>query len=257
MPLYEARRKALEAADRRRRLNDVMGGPGRKLGGGIETKRMTPREAAAWVIQSIFGYLKRVADLLASAAERRVKDEKTCGSVSVETVRQEAEKALEESISNTSPSSSSVSVLPLPSGVLTQPTPTSSLALKSTQKANQHVPNSIILIRRTRTSPSPDARPSKRPRISPSPAIAQRLDAPSSEEWPCPTCTLLNRTLAVLCSVCVTIRPLARGADWLCLGCGEEANKARFWTCKGCGKMKTGMKSLADSLHRRRPFLAL
>jgi len=63
VPLYEARRKALGAADHRRRLNGMMGGPGRKLGGGIETKRMTPREAAAWVISSVIRY-KKVTDVL-------------------------------------------------------------------------------------------------------------------------------------------------------------------------------------------------
>jgi hypothetical protein len=47
--LHEAKCKVLEATDRRRRLNRVMGGPGRKLGGGTETKRMTTRGAAAWV----------------------------------------------------------------------------------------------------------------------------------------------------------------------------------------------------------------
>ena len=64
VPLYDARRKAVDAADRRRRLNGAMGGPGRKLGGGIETARMTPREAAAWVIPPVFCDLERGTDAL-------------------------------------------------------------------------------------------------------------------------------------------------------------------------------------------------
>ena len=64
VPLYDARRKAMDAADRRRRLSGAMGGPGQKLGGGIETTRMTPREAAAWVISPVFCDFERVTDAL-------------------------------------------------------------------------------------------------------------------------------------------------------------------------------------------------
>ena len=62
VPLSEARRKALEAANRRRRLNDVTGGPGRKLGGSTAAKRMTPREAAAWVNLPVSSHLRGVTD---------------------------------------------------------------------------------------------------------------------------------------------------------------------------------------------------
>ena len=144
--------------------------------------------------------------------------------------------ALEESISDTSPSGSSVLVPPPPSAV---PTPTSNMASGSTRKSDQHAPNDVVPIHRRPPSPPPDARSSKRPRLSPAPAAAQWRDAPSAAEWPCAACTFLNTALALQCSVCLTIRPLARGADWLCLGCGQEANEARLWTCKGCGKMKT------------------
>jgi len=62
VPLYEARGKVLEAADCRRRLNGVMGGLGQKRG--TETKQMTPREAAAWVISPVSNYLGRVTGVL-------------------------------------------------------------------------------------------------------------------------------------------------------------------------------------------------
>ena len=152
------------------------------------------------------------------------------------------EKALEESSSDVSLSTSSVSSPPPPSTAPTQRTPTSNIASKSIQDSRQNDPNHTVPIRRARTPPSPDARPpSKRPRLAPSSAIAQGAKPSShspSSEWPCAACTFLNRPLALQCSVCATIRPLAGGADWLCLGCGEEANEALFWTCKGCGRMK-------------------
>ena len=60
VPLHEARRKALEAANRRRRLGGVMGGPGRKLGSGTESKQLAPREAAAWVNLISFQLLGKI-----------------------------------------------------------------------------------------------------------------------------------------------------------------------------------------------------
>ena len=164
--------------------------------------------------------------------------------MSVETIQQEAERALKESSSDVSPSYSSVSVRNPPLTAPTQSSPTLNMA-STIQKSyyHYHDQNSRIQIRRPRTPPSPDARPpSKRPRLEALPAInVQRLEPAShspSEGWSCSACTFLNRPLALQCSVCATIRPLARGTDWLCLGCGEEANEARFWTCKCCGKVK-------------------
>ena len=50
LPPHQARLKALEAAEKRRQISRVLGGPGgNRLGGRISTKGLSPRELAAQV----------------------------------------------------------------------------------------------------------------------------------------------------------------------------------------------------------------
>ncbi|CAK5280398.1 unnamed protein product [Mycena citricolor] len=77
LPPHLARTKALEAAEKRRKVTAVLGSGGR-LGGGGSNSRLSPREQAA------------------RAAERRARDEKACGVG--ELALQEADKAAKESV---------------------------------------------------------------------------------------------------------------------------------------------------------------
>ncbi|KAK7686699.1 hypothetical protein QCA50_010299 [Cerrena zonata] len=79
LPPHLAKAKALEAAEKRRKVSQVLGGP-KRLGGGIRNGNKSPRELAA------------------EAAERRIRDERACGS-GEEAIR-ETEKAAREGIVN-------------------------------------------------------------------------------------------------------------------------------------------------------------
>ncbi|TCD62153.1 hypothetical protein EIP91_007281 [Steccherinum ochraceum] len=80
LPPHVARSKALEAAEKRRKIGSMMSGS-RRLGGAVTMGNRSPRELAA------------------EAAERRAKDEKACASG--ETADREAAKAAQESIEDT------------------------------------------------------------------------------------------------------------------------------------------------------------
>ncbi|KAG6851382.1 hypothetical protein H0H93_005780 [Arthromyces matolae] len=78
LPPHMARAKALEAAEKRRQRTQVLGASGRRLGGRIDTKNLSPRVLAA------------------QAAERRARDEKSCASGAL--AEAEAAKAAKDSI---------------------------------------------------------------------------------------------------------------------------------------------------------------
>ncbi|KAF9270762.1 WLM-domain-containing protein [Marasmius fiardii PR-910] len=81
LPPHLARAKALEAAERRKLQDQVMGGGGRRLGGGSQSNQnLSPRELAA------------------RAADRRARDDKACGQGDI--AKQEAEKASKNSVQN-------------------------------------------------------------------------------------------------------------------------------------------------------------
>lgn len=92
-------------------------------------------------------------------------------------------------------------------------------------------------------------------------------------EWPCPTCTLLNPLQHLSCDACATVRPseystnqpqpnLAPGTGktgpdqtvfgvggkgagigiaegWFCGVCGEGPTSWERWSCEGCGVVRT------------------
>ncbi|KAK0208675.1 WLM domain-containing protein [Desarmillaria ectypa] len=80
VPLHMSRAKALEAAEKRRRAAQVLGGGGRRVGTGSSGTRNG----------------KSLRELAAMAAEQRARDEKACGLGA--RAEQEAEKAAKESV---------------------------------------------------------------------------------------------------------------------------------------------------------------
>ncbi|KAK1235562.1 hypothetical protein PQX77_001207, partial [Marasmius sp. AFHP31] len=81
LPPHLARATALDAAEKRRQIAQVMGGGGKRLGGSSRmNQQLSPRELAA------------------RAADRRARDDKACGQGVL--ARQEAEKASKDGIQN-------------------------------------------------------------------------------------------------------------------------------------------------------------
>jgi len=198
----------------------LLSGGGRLGGLGAARRGMTPRQLAA------------------EAAERRARDEKACGSGDL--ARREADKAFKESIEDKAidltddaegydsdivildqpPSRPGPSKVAVPQSKVGKAT---SVSKPSTSELNLASPNQAPpLASQGRSAPYPKS---------------NTANATSADlEWPCPTCTLLNKPLSLQCSACLSDRP---SIGWTCITCGEIGMPHQFWTCRFCGSLKT------------------
>ncbi|KAG2350923.1 WLM-domain-containing protein [Suillus weaverae] len=217
-PPHLARLRALEAAEKRQRVNGVLGGGGR-LGGRRVTalQDMDPRELAA------------------QAAERRKRDEIECGSGTL--AQREAERAAKESIEgiidltddsplepwslcftvrpSNSPSASQPRVVAGPS----RPQGRTSGSISDAQKKSR-----VIAVKQPSNAKDPTP-PSK--------------NSADSGQWACAVCTLVNDQQAHQCTLCLTGRPQDPSMGWTCITCGEADIPHQFWSCRFCGAIKT------------------
>ncbi|KAJ3556711.1 hypothetical protein NM688_g1878 [Phlebia brevispora] len=191
-PVYIARQRALEAAEKRRRLAGVVGGS-RRLGGIAPKRNLSPRELAA------------------EAAERRVKDEKACASGA--TAQREAEKAAKESIQDevidlTTDSDSEVVILD------------ETLSSGNAVKVATQIPDAKPPVKRPHKRPSlPDSKRSRSkvrsarlttppPSGTATPVVSRGSPLPmNDDQWRCPRCTLVNEPRTLQCAACLLIRP--------------------------------------------------
>ncbi|KAG7099776.1 hypothetical protein E1B28_001588 [Marasmius oreades] len=194
LPPHLARAKALEAAEKRRRLGQVMGG-GMRLGGSSQSNQtLSPRELAV------------------RAAERRARDEKTCGQGDI--AMREAEKASKDSIQND--------------------------VIDLTLSDDEEVEITAVNPSSTPKVPGPsrtgtgEAR-NKNFRTE----ISETKPLSSKTGWTCPVCTLQNHTAASQCDACLTPRPIKQNpAGWTCSMCTESGISHDLWSCTFCGTIK-------------------
>ncbi|KAJ8489875.1 hypothetical protein ONZ45_g13410 [Pleurotus djamor] len=226
VPQHQARAKALEAAEKRRKVGSLMGRGGRL--GGTDIKNLTPRELAA------------------RAAERRARDSKACASGA--DADREAEKAAQESVSSQAIDLTGDNGIieiddprPLagPSGPskMTGPMANGRTDTDIPQMPNKELSDDIIIIddddvptdstkRHSTTAPESLSRALQQtaPKSTvglgviqsknPPPPPARASNQPS--EWACPTCTLLNPRSASQCDACLTSRPIDGSEGWKC-----------------------------------------
>ncbi|KAI3622493.1 WLM-domain-containingprotein [Moniliophthora roreri] len=183
LPLHQARAKAIEAAEKRKRVGQVLGGGGQRLGGGHLKGNLdlTPRELAA------------------QAAERRAQDEKSCGQGNL--AQQEAEKAAKDSIEN--------NVVDLTLEDLDDDAVDSNVGRIQTEVVSSAaVPKPS---KRSSSSGSDLSSVKKKPRsilLEKSNQVVQSTSVTivnphhnqgTSSGWTCPVCTLKNREMALQC----------------------------------------------------------
>ncbi|KAF7302562.1 WLM domain-containing protein [Mycena chlorophos] len=260
LPPHLARAKAIEAAEKRRQMAQVLGGGGgRRLGSGrLDTANLSPRELAA------------------RAAERRARDEKECGHGSAELAQREADKAAAESVKHDvidltldsdddeiKTVTTVVQTKPVPGPSTNKPKPKPAVKSRpvrpapSSAAANANAPPSawtcsVCTFINTPAAQKCDACLSSPPKdadasASPPPkkartAAAAPASASVSAEWTCSVCTLVNPTTAHRCDACMTERPPGPddrdSAGWGCLVCGETGMPHEFWSCRSCGSIK-------------------
>lgn len=242
VPMQQAKSQAVLAAEKRAIAAGIMGSSGgRKLGGvsKLGTTMKTPREMAA------------------EAAERRARDEKTCGSISDDAIQRESAKAAEESILDIpdidvppSPPTASTSMLLPPPNKRSLPSPERSATAPDYGSKRQRKDEGVDW-----TSLSPAAAAAWRRQAGISQTSSDYEVATSSgsaprpprraatdiggKGWDCKVCTLVNRPLALTCEACGAYKPIDPLMGWTCLECGEGGNAVEWWTCKKCGRMKS------------------
>ncbi|THH20610.1 hypothetical protein EW146_g814 [Bondarzewia mesenterica] len=221
LPPHLARQRALEAAEKRRKVSSVLSGGGKLGGGSLARSGLSPRQLAAL------------------AAERRARDAKACGSGAL--AEQEAQKASKESVKHdaidlTEDSDSDDVIFvddftPIPGS--------SQVAIPQSEKVASAP--ALAQSRNSQTS-SPRARSSptaQRPATFRSMPPART--SPTEKIWSCSVCTLINEPLAFQCEACMTPRaqPQEPSLGWMCGVCGEQGIDHQFWTCNFCGSVKT------------------
>lgn len=208
------------------------------------------------VIAEVRRHLSHFARADMKAAERRIRDDKSCQTQheghTIE-VEEEVRKAQQESVGinaedleqqdpaekgvNEDPTGSRAEVevvvisddddpAPLPNTTLPSRQPTS----QSSQPRSTHPVDSL---------PAKKQRPTRLPSDRPhrSPGDNRQIPSPPND-WTCPTCTLINPAQSLACEACTTSRPVGRrgpGEGWYCEFCGSGPREMGYWSCAECG----------------------
>ncbi|TFY65780.1 hypothetical protein EVG20_g5306 [Dentipellis fragilis] len=225
LPPHLARQRALEAAEKRRKIGAVLGSGGRLGGGSLARSGLSPRQLAAL------------------AAERRANDEKACGSG--DAAEREAKKAAEDSIQDdvidlTGDSGDDVILVDGP---------------------EQVAGPSKVVIPRSKGPAASAALPAKKPpstakratmRPSSYPPQTHSASGPSSSNstWSCSACTLINNAAAFKCEACLTPRPPNPAVGWTYL---RRQSALHSYGGKARGEHFTALQGLLVDLQYHQP----
>ncbi|KAF9576543.1 hypothetical protein EC968_008021 [Mortierella alpina] len=209
---HGSREAAILAAERRRRVNEMMlPAGGRKLGGSSHD----PTSKAFWEKWHSPG------ELAALAAEQRAKDQLWCGSAetdsgepSTQVVPSETQVKPEHrqlkngtSKSDVSEASRSISVKAAEAAKRRLALESSRDASGGSKKIKRHSVSTNISTSTGINSHVQSATPQLSSLASAAAGLTP-ISATEWAEWTCPTCTLLNKPLALQCDCCLTERPL-------------------------------------------------
>lgn len=200
-----ARLKAVEAAEKRRRMGGS--GGGRRLGG--TRTQVTPRELAA------------------KAAELRNRDKHNTACASGVDAQREAEKAAKESIQSNAIDltlDSDEEIQTIKGSGTTGAGPSRPTTSSRSEPTAQIKSNSKSADSPRRSTPNFQTTNGIRP-------------DPMALPWTCETCTLINQPLALTCEACLSPPPQDPTGGWVCLDCGTEMQH-ELWMCRTCGGIK-------------------
>lgn len=201
LPPHIARVRALEAAERRRKAESLTNGGGRLGGRSSALERLSPRELAARVSLCFQNPTMFLTNSFYKAAERRQRDEVTCGSGSP--ALREAAKAAKASAVNK---------------VMIDLTNDGDDAFATHGTSG------------SKPGPSKPATGPTRERDTNNPF--------TGGQWTCPVCTLINADMALQCDACLAVRPIDASVGWVCATCGESEIPHELWSCRFCGAIK-------------------
>ncbi|KAK6908365.1 hypothetical protein I203_102366 [Kwoniella mangroviensis CBS 8507] len=258
VPEHIGRQKGLEAAEKRMNVQKVIGRGG-VLGGS--------RNMAG----------KSMKELIIEAAERRLRDDKSCAVGHGQQAEDESRKAQKESIGvdavdlqkglemdKEGESSSSGRETDTSEAKVIDLTGDSDDEVKSDEKPDEK-PNKIpktteqqrttssSQIRSTTTNNSQNKPTSSSGTSTVSRPLSSTINTPKqvavtrAQEWTCEICTLINPPSSTKCEACLTPKPaslpvqaegIKTDQGWYCTFCTSGPNDMERWSCGVCGEVR-------------------
>lgn len=269
VPIHLAREKAILAAEERSRVQKLMSGSGRALGGSGAAVRTgkSPRELAAEVLSLILKPQRLPSDCHyyppSQAAERRLRDDRTCGlDQAKEAAKASRDGVIEINEDDDDDDAAAVTPVTLASSVpasgeaaasddeieIVEPPSTRPplVADPSNLAAGEPLSRGTVLNRAQGPRPMAQTKPFApvAPRGYPPALIATPVE-PSApvDVWPCPACTYHNALQASTCAICDGSRPVLSASQkaifnrigWTCTSCGQTEIGTEWWTCVTAG----------------------
>ena len=192
---------------------------------------------------------KTIQQVVAEAAERRMRDDKACNTTNPGEAEEEVRRAQEESVGvdakdlpggsgsdirERSPSIEIIEQPPAPRSTkqVVKPGTLDSGAMKPVPADG--IANSSIRKVKPASAPTANGHPQTVPTGTKKPSAPKR-----ATEWSCPTCTLLNPLSRPACDACNTPRPPVSGGDgWWCEFCATGPIDMGLWSCVECGYVR-------------------
>ncbi|PPR06605.1 hypothetical protein CVT24_001790 [Panaeolus cyanescens] len=227
LPPYLARVQALEAAEKRRKVSQVLGN-GEKLG--CCNLSLNPREMAVRAAEQRIQNKKACASR--AFAQHEAKNAKLQNSQTVQNVQNVIDLTLDKDDLFLVYSVNSDDEIIIAKDVHPIPSKLQSSASAGPSKAKY---NSIKQLSNSTPGLASSSIPTKQ--MDP-PTLVKTTSKIPLQEWVCKVCTLVNKPHTFECDACGFHKPFDSSDGWSCLACGQTGISHDLWTCIFYGYMK-------------------